>query len=92
MKLVSPGEREINSSAEPPINYQKNDSLIFYIVPDPEPGNWTAKVIAPMALQTGEDYCVIFIQENANENIYDSLSNLSSEMQSPEECKDCNSQ
>lgn len=85
MVLISPSEKMIDSSAGQPINYQKNDSMIFYIVPDPEPGNWTAEVIAPAALQTGENYCAFFVLEAVNENIYDGLSNLSGEVMNPAE-------
>jgi hypothetical protein len=85
MVLISPSERKIDSSSEQPINYQKNDSMIFYIVPDPEPGNWTAEVIAPAALQMGEDYCAFFIQEADKADIYDGLSNLSGEVMNPAE-------
>jgi hypothetical protein len=57
MILTTPSGKKIDSSAQPPIVYRKNETTITYIVPDPETGKWNAEITAKTAPELGEDYC-----------------------------------
>ena len=57
MALTSPAGVKIDSSAQLPIIYEKNSSLVYYIVPDPEPGIWSVAVAGNNVAQKGEEYC-----------------------------------
>jgi len=58
--LYSPSGTEINSSAPPSVIYGVNNTLIYYIVHRPEPGEWVAKIQAAAVPDVGESYWVIF--------------------------------
>lgn len=92
MVLHSPSGKEINSSVEQPINYQKNDSMIFYIIPGPENGNWTAEIAAAKVPGAGENYCAFFVLEEAGESAFNGTSDLGGEAAGTEECENCSSQ
>lgn len=96
MVLVTPSGIEINPEAGEPVIYQRNASLIYYIVPYPEPGNWTAEIAARAVPETGVDYCAFAILdvEGAaveDETASESPSDLGGEAQDSEECVECNS-
>jgi hypothetical protein len=77
MVLETPRGQEINQSVKPPAIYGKNESLIYYIIPDPEAGNWTAEIFADNMPASGEDYCLDtllspgdeFVPENSADGI-----------------------
>jgi hypothetical protein len=72
MTLISPTGQKIDSSAQPPVVYDKNVSMEYYVVPSPEPGTWTEQVKANSVPNKGEDYCLstIFIMlQGSPENI-----------------------
>jgi hypothetical protein len=56
MSLESPSGEQINQSAQTPIIYKKEKIDIYYIIPNPEPGNWTAIIEAKKVPSEGEKY------------------------------------
>lgn len=61
MTLSMPDGQKIDSSARPPVIYGKNESTEYFLVPNPEPGEWTAEVKANSVPDKGEDYCLTTI-------------------------------
>ncbi len=97
MVLVTPSGTEIDPDATEPITYLRDANLIYYIVPYPEPGNWTAKIIAGAIPEMGEDYCAFTVLDEEEVNVEDETAfeiptNLSDEAQDSEECEECDSQ
>ena len=72
MILSSPSGLKIDSSAQPPVIYGENESMEYYIVPNPEPGTWTVQIRPKSVPDKGEEYCLstifIFGQELVSEN------------------------
>jgi hypothetical protein len=64
--LITPSGVKIDSTAQPPVIYGVNKSLIFYILPNAEVGKWTARITAKDAPDMGESYWSLFgtIPEN----------------------------
>jgi hypothetical protein len=62
MTLKSPSGDQINQSAQAPTIYKKEELSTYYIVPNPEPGNWTAIIEAKNVPSEGEHY-VFFAAE-----------------------------
>lgn len=58
--LTSPSGTKIDSTAQLPLIYGMNNSLIFYIVPSPESGEWTATITAKNVPDVGESYWALF--------------------------------
>jgi hypothetical protein len=56
MTLRSPSGDQINQSAQEPTIFKKEELDTYYIVPNPEPGNWTAIIEAKNAPSEGEHY------------------------------------
>jgi hypothetical protein len=56
MALRTPSGVSINQSAQTPIGYTKEKLDTYYVIPDPEPGNWTAIIEAKNVSPGGEDY------------------------------------
>jgi hypothetical protein len=56
MTLKSPSGEQINQSAQAPTIYSKGELDTYYIVPNPEPGNWTAIIEAKKVPSKGEHY------------------------------------
>ena len=56
MTLRSPSGDQINQSAQAPTIYKKEEFDTYYIVPNPEPGNWTAIIEAKNVSSKGEHY------------------------------------
>lgn len=86
MILRSPSGLLLNPSAESPIVYSKNKTMLYFIVPSPEPGNWSEIITAKNLSQKGEDYCIITVSTGANQNQTEpgKVANSSST------CKTCN--
>jgi hypothetical protein len=96
MVLVTPSGMKIDPEAKEPISYQRNASLIYYIVPYPEPGNWTAEITARDVPEAGEDYCAFTVLDEdeaamEDEGQSESPSDPSDEVQDSDECAECNS-
>jgi hypothetical protein len=62
MTLRSPSGGLIDQSAGMPIVYAKEKLDTYYIVPAPEPGNWTAIIEAKNVSSKGEEY-VFFVAQ-----------------------------
>lgn len=58
--LITPSGVKIDSTAQPPVIYGANKSLIFYILPDAEVGEWTAMITARDVPDMGESYWAVF--------------------------------
>jgi hypothetical protein len=56
MTLKSPSGLVIDQSAQPPTIYEKGNQSIYYIVQDPEAGNWTAMIEALNVSAQGEEF------------------------------------
>ncbi|NPV62190.1 MAG: hypothetical protein HPY61_06090 [Methanotrichaceae archaeon] len=88
MALRKPDGAIVNSSADLPVVFQRNRSLQYYIIPDPEPGEWRADVFARTAPEGGMDCCLVVLEETASEPTDDS-SDDAAENQSSEVCLEC---
>lgn len=89
MTLVSPSGRSIDSSVGEPIIFDESNASIYYIVPDPEPGEWVATITAKKVPAVGEEYCTYpYLEERSSG---DAASNSSEEELLSEECEECNS-
>ena len=94
MVLETPSGQEINQSVKSPAIYSTNKSLIYYIIPDPEVGIWTAKIVPNDMPASGEDYCLDTSQDTADESEQENSTDTGEEM--PEasvnksECEACN--
>jgi hypothetical protein len=66
--LTSPSGAKIDSTAQPPVIYGMNTSLIFYILPSPEAGKWTAAITAKNVPDAGESYWTLFDTTSVNES------------------------
>ena len=71
MTLRSPSGDQINQSAQMPVIYTKEELDTYYIVPNPEPGNWTAIIEAKNVSSKGEDYVFFAAQLLGNATIAD---------------------
>jgi hypothetical protein len=88
MILKSPSGDQINQSAQAPIIYKKEEFDTYYIVPNPESGNWTSIIEAKNVPPKGEHY--VFFASKAlgkaairdNETESADLSNSSSQTNS----------
>jgi hypothetical protein len=58
--LITPNGVKIDSTAQPPVIYGVNKSLIFYILPNAEAGEWTAMITARDVPDIGESYWALF--------------------------------
>jgi hypothetical protein len=56
MILRSPSGDQINQSAQAPTIFKKEELNTYYIVANPEPGNWTAIIEAKNVPSEGEHY------------------------------------
>lgn len=89
MTLVSPSGRSINSSVEAPITFNESNASIYYIVPNPEPGEWIATIAAKEVPAVGEEYCTYsYLEEGSTVDV---ASNSSAEEPLSGECEECNS-
>ena len=91
--LTSPRGTKIDSTAQPPIIYGINKSLIFYILPNPEAGKWTAAISAKNAPDAGETFLALFnttfTDESAEIGSIDEETNLSDPEEDSEKCENC---
>lgn len=90
MVLISPSGTRIDSSAEEPITYNMTSDAIYYVVPDPEPGVWTAEITALDVPETGEEYYSYSILDE-DESLLGAVINTSLEEISAEMCESCSS-
>jgi hypothetical protein len=58
--LLTPSGVKIDSTAQPPVIYGTNKSLIFYILPNADVGEWSAMITAKDVPDMGESYWAIF--------------------------------
>jgi hypothetical protein len=83
-----PSGLEIDPTAKPPIMYQKDNLSVQYLIPDPLPGDWTAKVVASATPEPGEGYCLLTLLTLAESQV---LRNESDDVTEPmpEGCPTC---
>lgn len=89
MLLITPGGAQVNSASDEMIIYNKNVTMLYYIVPMPEPGSWTAEITAKVVPETGIDYMAFMIPAGEEGVIPDDMNNLNDTELAPEECVDC---
>jgi len=65
--LTTPSGIKIDSTAQPPVIYGVNKSMIFYILPYAEAGKWTAMITAKDVPDMGESYWALFSTVPQNE-------------------------
>jgi hypothetical protein len=65
--LIAPSGIKIDSATQPPVTYEVNKSLIFYILPNAEVGKWTAIITAKDVPDRGESYWALFSRIPENE-------------------------
>lgn len=91
MVLITPGGMQVDPASDELIIYKKNIeddkrnmSMLFYIIPEPEIGDWTAEITATAVPETGANYYAFMIptgEDGAIPEIPDNLSTM--------ECEDC---
>gem|GEM_PF-2216874 len=94
MTLIAPGGEQVDPAADEMVAYKKNATMLYYIVPVPEPGEWTAEVTAEDAPETGADYYAFMVPDEEEAIVTEGLDNLSMGNLSAmdpdvEECEDC---
>lgn len=89
MTLVSPSGRNIDSSVGEPIVFNESNASIYYIVPDPEPGEWVAMITAREVPAVGEEYWAYSYLEEEGP-VVNAATNSSEEEFLSEECEECN--
>jgi hypothetical protein len=91
--LISPSGVKIDSTTQSPVIYGENTSLIFYILPNPEVGKWTAMITAKDVLDMGESYWALFSttpEDNSTKQVLvDEKMNLSDLDNISEACENC---
>jgi len=90
MIISAPDGRKIDSTVHDPDMYRKNNTMIQYTIPDPEPGNWTAKVTARATQNLGESYCVLTLFTLAETQASSNESGNVTGVQGVEGCSTCN--
>lgn len=88
MILTNPSGERIDSSAKSPTVFRKNETMITYIVSDPEAGKWNAEIRAKKVPELGEDFCA-FTFLTLGGNKFNETSNVTG-MQDLAECETCN--
>jgi hypothetical protein len=73
MTLKSPSGVEIDQSAQMPIIYKKEKINAYYIIPNPELGNWTAIIEAKKVPPEGEKYSFFAAPVSAPQTISENL-------------------
>jgi hypothetical protein len=91
--LTSPNGTKIDSTAKMPIIYGINKSMIFYILPDPQAGKWTATITGKNVPVEGVSYLSLFYSVPADESTEQSIIDENMGRNDPEyisgECKKC---
>ena len=90
MTLSAPDGKKIDSNIQAPDMYRKNDTMIQYIIPDPERGIWTANITARATPEQGEAYCVLTILTIAEPLAHNNESANVNEDQGLNGCPTCN--
>jgi hypothetical protein len=62
MAMISPNGSIIDPSAMPPVIHTSEERTETYIVQDPEPGNWAARITAKNTSADGEKYTFLVIK------------------------------
>lgn len=88
MALITPGGVQVDPASDEMIIYEKNVSMLYYIVPMPEPGSWSVEIKAKSVPETGADYEVFMIPVG-EEGVLPDMNNLNDTELAPEECVDC---
>jgi len=88
--LIAPSGAKIDSTAQSPVIYGVNKTLIFYILPNAEVGKWTAMITAKDIPDMGESYWALFstTPENGYNN-QDTNQDLNDLENTGEECQNC---
>ena len=89
MVLRTPGAHEINQFVEPPIIYEKNDTIIYYIIPNPEIGNWTLEINTNDQSSKDEDYCLFIVQDTSSQSNEENYSITLPDMSNSSNCQTC---
>ncbi len=99
MTLIAPGGERVDPAADEMVAYNKNATMLYYIVPMPKLGEWTAEVAAVDAPETGMDYYAFMVPDEEEAIVSEGLDNLSMDNLSmdnlsamdpdAEECEDC---
>jgi hypothetical protein len=87
MTLKSPNGDQINQSAQAPTIYKKEELDTYYIVSNPEPGNWTAIIEAKKVPPKGEHYVFFAAKAQGKAAIADNETESSDLSKSPIETK-----
>jgi hypothetical protein len=92
MVLITPSGAGIDSTTGEPIIYERNGRSIYYIVPDPEPGEWIAEITAKNVPEASEEYCAFMVLDEEYGAMLNSTANFSDEVLYPDECENCTSE
>lgn len=91
--LTSPSGTKIDSTAQLPIIYGTNKTMIYYILPSPEAGKWTVEITAKNAPDVGESFLALFnadsMDESTEQGPIDEEMDLSDQENISEECENC---
>jgi len=86
MQVFDPSGAAINSSAQLPVIYGEDQTLSFFIIPEPKMGIWTAEITGISVPGEGESYCLVIDLEALEELAPEE--NLSEE-EMAEVCEEC---
>ncbi len=94
--LTSPSGTKIDSNAQLPIIYGTNKTMIYFILPGPEAGKWTAVITAKNAPDVGESFLALFntdsMDESTEQGPFDDEINPSDLENISGECENCTEQ
>lgn len=94
--LTSPSGTKIDSTAQLPIIYGTNNTMIYYILPSPEAGKWAAVITAKNVPDAGESFLALFntdsMDESTEQGLIDEEMDLSDLENISEECENCTEQ
>lgn len=91
MVIIAPSGDIIDSTVGEPVIYEKENISLYYIIPEPELGEWKAEITAKDVPEGGEEYCAYMVLGDMAVDTSDIPLNLSDEDQGPEECESCKS-
>jgi hypothetical protein len=94
--LTSPSGTKIDSTAQLPVIYGTNKSMIYYILPSPEAGKWAVEITAKNVPDAGESYLALFnadsMDGSTEQGLIDEEMNLSDLENISEVCENCTEQ
>jgi hypothetical protein len=91
MTLITPSDESINSSTGEPVDYFKEGPSLYYIVPNPEAGEWVVEITPKEIPESGEEYCAYVVFNYEEVSTSDNPFNLSDEVMMRDVCEECNS-